>query len=412
MTIIRENIGIAVVALILSLLIKGYVWMIDPPTSVEMVNINVQATNVPVGLSVTRMVPNKIEIELNGAKSKIESFRNSDITAIADLTDVGGEGEYLVKIRLSQSRFHGVKCNISPESVMIHVGQFQKKFFNPNEIITGDFIGNRMISRIEGLPDTIEVSGSVTALQNVQKVNYQIDISKPGDSISQVVKFNAISRDDKIITNLTIDPVSAKITVFLSENTLSQSLPVVLNITGTPATDYSIKSQDITPLFVEVSGAPEILKTLTHVETENISINGRKSDINKEIKLISPSEDIVLNPETVRVKIGIDQVASRREINDIMIEIRRKKTGYKYSLKQSTVNVVIQGPLLKTKNLDLNLIKPSIDVSTFEPGTYSVRLNAGLPSGISLISIVPAEIELIVEKRGKKPAPAPIETPE
>ncbi len=412
MIIIRENIGIAIIALIVALLIKSYVWIIDPPTSVELVNIHVQPKNIPVGLSVSRIIPDRIELELDGPKSKIETLRNRDLTAIADLHGIAEEGEYQVRIRLSQSRFQGVRSQIHPDTVMVIVGRYQKKFFSPEEIISGDFIGNRKISKIDGLPDTIEVSGSLTSLKNVQKIVYEIDVNHPGDSFSQEVKFNVISNEDKIITNLKVDPESVEIKVHLCEHTINQTLPVVLNISGTPASDYSIESQDISPLYVEVSGAPDILRELSRIETERISISGRKSGINREINLIAPNPEITLNPETVRVKVVITQVAARREIKDIMIEVRRKKDGYKYSLETSTVDVLIQGPMSKMNKLDLNLIKPSVDVSAIQAGRHTVKLNAGLPSGVSLISINPAEVVLIVEKAEETPPPTPVEAPE
>ena len=164
MSELPENIWIAVGAFLIAILIKGYVWYIDPPTSVDLVNIQVQTKNTPQGLSVSRLIPDHVEIELSGSKSKIDRLRERDITAIIDLAGITDEGEYDIPIKLSQSRFHGISHMIIPENVHVIIGQFEKKFFTPEKVIVGEFIGNKMISRIEGLQDTVEVSGSTSSI--------------------------------------------------------------------------------------------------------------------------------------------------------------------------------------------------------------------------------------------------------
>ncbi|MBU1023646.1 hypothetical protein KKB99_05070 [bacterium] len=402
MNVIRDNIGILVIAFIVAFLIKGYVWLIDPPITIELVNIQIQARNIPEGLSVSRIVPDRIGLEMKGPKSKIEKYHDRDFTAIVDLASVSAQGGHELPIRLAQSpgRLRSISCEILPGTVYVYLGKYEEKFYTPEKIIVGTLTENRRISKIEGLPETVKVSGSVTSLNNAKKVVYEIDVNRPGDSWSQDVKFNVFGEDDQEISNLKIEPESAAINVYIIEHTLSQTIPVVLNITGTPAPDYSIQSQTITPLYVEAMGDPAVIREISKVETEVISVSNRKSDFNQEVALVSDNPDVTFKPSLVRVKIDISQVSTSRDINQILVEIRRRRDGYSYVIDPPTVNVEVQGSLSKITDLDLSLIKPSLDVSMYEEGHYTVKLESGLPTGISLIKMKPTEVKLTVKKVG------------
>ena len=400
MNVIRDNLGILVIAFLVAFLVKGYVWIIDPPTTIKLDNIQVKARNIPEGLSVSRITPNRIVLNLKGPKSKIEDYHDRDFTAIVDLSAVTAHGGHELPIRLAQSpgRLRSISCTIFPQTVYVYLGKYMEKSYIPEKVIVGTLTENRRISKIEGLPDDVTVSGSITSMNNARKVVYEIDVNRPGDTWSQEVTFTVFGEQDREITNLKIEPESAVISVYISEHTLSQTIPVILKITGIPAADFSIKSQKITPLYVEAKGDPAIIREISKVETKVVSVSNRKSDFNKDVKLVSNNPDVTFEPSSVRVKIEISQVSSSRKVNLVLVEVRRRRDGFSYVIEPPTVNVVIQGPISKMTNLDLSLIKPSLDVSRYEQGEYTVKLESGLPSGVSLISMAPNKVKLTVKK--------------
>ena len=398
---VNENIWIAVAAFLIAIVIKGYVLFIDPVTTIDLVNMPIQAKNIPQGLSVSRIIPDRIEIELKGAKSKVDKFRERDINAIADLSGITEEGEYDIPVHLSQSRFHGISSMIIPETVHVVMGQFERKFFVPEKVIVGEFVGNKMISKIEGLPESVEVSGSITSLNNVRKVIYEMDVSMPGDMLTQQVTYKVIDVNDIVIKNLKVEPSNSEIRVYLTDHTIKQRFPVVLKITGTPASEYAVISQEVSPLYVEVTGDPASLREIESVETEPVNISNAKSNIVKTVILVAPTPEAIVSPSEVQVDIQISQVTSRRDIQDIAIEIRRPRSEFKYTLDSTTIDITIQGSVEKLKDLDITLIRQSIDVSKYSEGKYSISLEPpGLPSGIGLVSFKPRTVQLTVEPIG------------
>jgi YbbR domain-containing protein len=399
---VNENIWIAVAAFLIAIVIKGYVLFIDPMTTIDLVNMPIQPKSIPMGLSVSRIIPDRIEIELKGAKSKVDKFRERDITAIVDLSGVTSEGEYDIPVHLSQSRFHGISSLIIPETVHVVIGQFERKFFVPEKVIVGEFIGNKMISKIEGLPESVEVSGSITSLNNVKKVIYDLDVAMPGDVLTQQVTFKAFDINDMEIKNLKVEPSNSEIRVFLTDHTIKQRFPVILKITGTPASDYAVVSQEVSPLYVEVTGDPASLREIESVETESVNISNARSNIVKTVVLVAPTPGTAVSPSEVQVNIKISQVTSRREIQDIAIEIRRPSSEFKYTLDSPTIDITIQGSVEKLKGLDITLIRQSIDVSKYSEGKYTISLEPpGLPSGIGLVSFKPRQVQLTVEPVGE-----------
>lgn len=398
MRIVRENMGLALIALIIALLVKSYVWLIDPPTRIDL-TIPVQARNLPSKLSVSSIVPARIDMSISGSKSKVEKYSEREFTAIADCSQITSEGHFEVKVRISQSRLSQVEYSLSPDSVHLIIGLFEKKFFDPTAKHTGELRASRIISKIEGLPETIQVSGSAKTLERVSKVVYTLNLDRPGDVWTDEITFLAVDSDGAPIDNLQLNPSTASITVYLREHKVKQTLPVVLRVRGTPARDYAITSQSVTPQQVDVIGEPAIIGSLTYIDTSTISVSDARSDITTELDLVAPDPAIVLQPSKVKVTIVIDQVLSRRDIESIPIELKRQKNGYTYKISPSHINVRIQGPVEKLKNLDLTLIRPSIDVSIYEEGTYNVILERpGLPSEVSLLNMIPEAVELTVAR--------------
>jgi len=395
---IRENIGLAIVALIVALLIKSYVWFIDPPTKIDL-TVPVQPRNLPSGLSVSSTIPARADMTIYGPKSKVEKYTERDFSAIANCSKITSEGHHEVKIYLSQSRLSGVKYYLTPETVHFIVGLYQKKFFDPVSQQIGELKSSQMIAKIEGLPESIEVSGSAKVLERVSKVIYRLNLDRPGDEWTDEIIFMAVDATGTPIDNLQLDPPKATITVFLREHKTRQQLPVVLRVRGTPAKDYAITSQMVDPIQIEAMGEPAVISSLTSIETQAVSVADAKSDIITDVDLIAPDPGLTLQPSKVRVTIKISKVLSRRDIEDIQIELIRRKDGYTYKAMPSSINVRIQGPVEKLSTLDLSLIRPVIDVSIYDFGTYTVTLDSpGLPSEITLISMTPSEVELIVSK--------------
>jgi YbbR domain-containing protein len=387
-----------IVALVVALLIKSYVYLIDPPTKIDL-TVPVQPKNLPSGLGVSSIIPARVDMSIYGVKSKVEKYTEREFSAIADCSGISSEGHYEVPVRISQSRLPGVKHVLIPNTAHLIIGVYQKKFFDPVARQIGELKSSRIISKIEGMPQTIQVSGSAKVLERVSRVMYPLNLDKPGDIWTDEISFIAVDEAGAPIDNLQLDPPKASITVYLREHKVKQQLPVIVKVRGTPAKNYAITSQSVEPTQVEVIGEPSIIGSLAFVETQTISVAGATSDISTTVDLVAPDPAITFQPSKVQVKISISQVLSRRDIEDIPIELKRRRENYTYRIEPSTINVRVQGAVEKLSTLDLSLIRPTIDVSIYDVGTYTVALEQpGLPSDVSLVNMIPSEVQLTVSK--------------
>jgi YbbR domain-containing protein len=385
-------------ALIVTALIKGYVYFIDPPTPLEM-NVPIQTRNLIPGLSVSSIVPNRVELLVNGSKSRIERLRERDIKVIADCSRINTEGEHTIKVHLSHSKLQGVRYQIIPETVNISIGKFEQRFFPPEMKITGAMPGNRVISSIEGLPDTVKLSGSINELEKVNNVVYELNVEQTQSAWKTTVTFQPVDINGRLIEHLQTDPESADITVTTSENMGKKSVPVIPIVTGTPAINYSITSQEINPNYVEITGDPEAIQSVNSINTQEIRIEGSTSAITRTVSLTSPKAGIVINPQNVQVKINIGQISSQRSVQ-VFVEIRGQKENFSYRLDPPRVTIWLQGPVDKLKDLELNLVKATFDASSYGPGVHTVKLpKPNLPSSVAFFDMNPSEAVLSVTER-------------
>lgn len=397
MQLLKNNIGIALIALLVTLLIKGYVYVIDPPTSIEM-NLPVQVRNLPENLSVTSIIPSRVELEIRGSKSRIDQIRERDFKVIADCSDIEGVESMMIDVKLAQRKPQGVRCTIIPEQVNVVVGRYERKFLAPEMRITGDISENRVISTIEGLPETVKVSGGSQELERLDKVIYELDVEHAEDSWSTDVEFTPVDMEGNPIRFLQVDPDYASITVSLSKHQASRTVPVVPSVTGVPALNYAVISQEVDPLYVQITGSPESIMGVTNVNTSTINITDATESISRSVNLISPKSGIIVEPDSVRVDIEIRQVTAQRTV-EVLVDIRGRENGFEYELEPSSVSILIQGPVTKIRTLDLKLVKSTFNVATYDVGTHKVPLNyPDLPSEIALLKMEPMQAQLTVNR--------------
>ncbi len=151
---------------------------------------------------------------------------------------------------------------------------------------------------------SINVRGHERTLKGLRPsdIRVLIDLSKgkKGESLYYIDKDNVLTQAP--IQILRIEPTGVRITL---DETISKTVPIKANISGSPARGYEIKSIEVDPPSIEIEGARSEVLGILMLKTDPINITGIDSDFKDKIGVHTGGKNIRVKTPEVIVKINI-----------------------------------------------------------------------------------------------------------
>jgi len=105
---------------------------------------------------------------------------------------------------------------------------------------------------------------------------------------------------------------------------------------------------------------------------------------------------VILSASEARVTVEIQQIDTTYTFEQLAIEVRGQTPGYEYSLSTDRVDVTIRGNPGRVSEITADLVRPQVDLTGLGPGTHSVPVSVGLPSGVRKDQVTPANITVVI----------------
>jgi YbbR domain-containing protein len=316
-----------------------------------------------------------------------------------------------------------VTANSAPISVPVTVtatdsGTVQILGFSPARVqVRLDPQGTRIVPVIEDhgllaagidpqpatiVPASVSVSGPVSYVNQVATAVARIRLQTV--DFSQDVDLIAVDGSGEEVKGVTLSPRTVAVTVPVNQAKTSKSLPVVPAISGTPAADFSVTGVTVVPSLVTISGAPDVLAPLTSLATEGISIDGLKADLSSDVALILPA-GVTTNVTSVQVTVAVAADTGTRSYQ-VGLVLRNGDPSTTYAIEVDHVVVTLGGTIAALNKLDPTTLAATLSVGGLGPGAHALRPALAPPANLTLVSISPQEVTVIVT-----PAPTPTPAP-
>jgi YbbR domain-containing protein len=160
------------------------------------------------------------------------------------------------------------------------------------------------ISRREAKSANIVIRTHESLSRNIRQdtVRVYVDVSKgkKGEGTFPVRKDDVKLPYGTSIVN--IEPSSVKV---FFEETVSRTVAITPDITGTPEKGYHVKSVEISPREMVIEGAKSAVRKVGTVKTEPIDITGLTEDFSQEVGLKLQDSTIRSKTDKVDVRIRI-----------------------------------------------------------------------------------------------------------
>jgi YbbR domain-containing protein len=118
---------------------------------------------------------------------------------------------------------------------------------------------------------------------------------------------------DKVNDKVTVQPSSVQVNVTVVTSGPIKHLTVVAPLQGNPAEGYTVKTQQVEPSRLQVTGSAGLLSSISELRTKPVDISGAKGNISREVEVILPEGVIPLAQRTVKVTVVIEPLPAEEE---------------------------------------------------------------------------------------------------
>lgn len=296
-SLIQRNLAAKIVALLVAVILWGYVMNEQNPSTEGSFTAQVQLVNVPEGYKVTQGT-DKVKITVRGARSLFVSNSDADFEARVDLREAKeGKGEYKVRIKMPQG-FELV--DVQPGTVEVNLDPIVRRKVRADINVNGSPASGVTVAKVNQASSEVMVEGPSSAVSEVERLIGYVGLTSKNDAdFALQVPLTAINADGKEVSGVTIQPATMYVTVQMARGLTKKIVTIhPVSEADLPA-NLELVSMKPNPLQIEVAGAENIIAGLTAVNTEKITLADVLQNTDKTVKLALPPGVTVTNHDVL-----------------------------------------------------------------------------------------------------------------
>jgi YbbR domain-containing protein len=241
----------------------------------------------------------------------------------------------------------------------------------------------------------VRFTGPRAFLQEVMQKSYVMNIDLRDRKIGHV--------SYRLYPDLLKLPVGIKITGFYPsevatrlERLKTKTVNVIPSFTGEVPYGYKLKSFNIEPKTVDITGAESLVLRTDEAFTDVIDLSQISQPMTRNIGVDPKYKEKFksVSAENFSILLDIVPYMASKTFSGVALRVVGSKS---YTLIQNKVNVALEGPKVLIDKLTAQDIRASVDLSFNAPGEYEEEVVVKLPDGIRLVSTSPKKVKVEIK---------------
>ncbi|WP_313528568.1 CdaR family protein [Anaerotignum sp.] len=308
----------------------------------------------------------QVSIDLGGLGSAMDGDK---VSLPVDVVMVGGYTGYNIVSKV-------------PTTVDVYIERVASKELPIEVVISGELPKDAIYASPLLSTETVKVTGPASAVEQVAAVRAGINAQDVVGSVQLGAKLVAYDANGTAVKGVKLSVSDITVTY----NSLNaKTIPIKVNISGTPAEGYVLGDTVSTPQTLEVIGAPELLSELIYLQLPDIDISGSSGNVRKSFAVqdylpegVTPKDT---NNLTIQVNVQVMGVNNRElTVHSDQLVVTGGDSGKSYAISGS-VKVTITGDGGILDGINESTLAGTVDVSGLSVGHHKVPIQLELPEG-------------------------------
>jgi len=398
---LSDNRGLAALSVVLAFGLWIFVTDTENPTQTRVlpIDITVEPIHVPDDVAIADDIA-PVRLRITVADDVFGSLTAGDFEATVDLEGLTvGSYELPIDARALIGR-GGLRIDDPlPDTVTVELAQLTVKSVPVLIEVTGTPVPGFTM----GLPvledETVLVTGPQEEVSEVTQVTATIDATSRTSSIDQAVRLTPRNSLGFLVQRVNLEPSIVGVTIDIEQERFSRSVAINVVTEGEPAIGYNVIGVSVSPPTVNVRGTESFVTGTDSIDTQPVDIDGADETEVRSVSLDIPSgAEVTGGAQVVTVTVTIAPATS--EFN-FTVPVTATDLGSSLSivgaLPSVTVNLI--GPFPILSEVSPADIIATVNLSDLAAGTHAVTIDVPQLAGVTVASVTPEEITVVLESQ-------------
>jgi len=399
-TRVRTNVwrspGLAAFSLLIGIVLWLVVTDAENPTRIDTFpsEIQVEAVNVRDGLAVANASLPKVQVRVAAPEDRWDELTEANFRAVVDLNELTAR-EQTVPVQVEITGVSRARVvDTIPSVVVVNLEPQQTKEVPVTTRIVGapprGYEAGAAVSEVE----SVQVSGPQSLVSEVKEAVAAVNVTGLTVGLEQTVSLVPAVEGGGEIRGVTLRPETVKVSISITQSTLTRTLPVEASITGDPAPGYRVSGVKVTPSTLQVEGTIDVLQALDTLKLPGVDIGGQVTDVKSTVRP-DPPEGLTIVPSGAVVTVEVTITAIPGSISlTLAPEVTNVRQGLVARVNPGSVTAIAEGPLPRLNAMQPGSIRATVDASNLGPGTTDIRVEVTAPEGVSIRQVQPSTVSV------------------
>ncbi len=415
--ILTQNIGLKLLALILSAVTWFLVTNLDDPSA------TVRFSNIPVNIRNTNLITSQgkvyevldgtdviSSVSVTAPRSIVDTFTKDNIVATADMSNLSSLDTLSIVLTTNKyaNRIESITGSI--DTVRLSIEDRKNKTLALTATTAGSLPEGYIIGTVSTEQNVLRIEGPESAIDSVATASVGVDVTGFTTDIDTDAEINLYDKDGNEVNDSgirkNINDVRVNVSILQTKR-----VPIRAVITGEPADGYLLTGQtEISPDTVLVAGKESSLRNMEElvISDEMLDVTGLSGNLVLSLNTRNylPSGVSLGDSDfggQISIQVEVAETTSKEiDLPVSQITIEHLPSGMRANIQTMDLNddgesdglvqVSVRGLPERISAIDARDISGTIDISELTErlgvekpanGAYTVPVNLKLPSGVS-----------------------------
>lgn len=395
---VRRTPGLILISFLLAVSLWVFVTDTENPTIVDYFPqpIQVEAVNVPDALGVANQLPT-INVRVSAPTDQWDDLTAANFRAVVDLNGFDARAQE-VPVQVEISGVRGARVvETDPRGITVNLEDLVSRAVRVQTRAIGSLPIGYELGEITPAIPSVTVTGPESLVELVAEAAADVNVTGLTVSVEQTVSLKPLGAGGSEIRGVRLDPSTVRVALDVNQSTIVRTVPLTVEVSGTPAPGFRVTSVSIAPPAVQVQGALESVQQVDAIALAPVNVNGARSDIVRSVAIPIPEDLQFVSTERATITVTIEAVEGATRTSTFPVAVNLGD-GLRASFEPATVEVELTGPLPVLNALPPGEFAAEVDLAGLSTGTYTLPVRMRLPEGVSATSVQPESVTVTIDR--------------